>query len=165
MPERVQITLEPYEMANMGGDMVALVFHCIIGILIIIIVETGLCFICSRSRARRNAKPKEIDGKKSLIEVEDLRKVYSRTCFKKKDAPKNALEKTSFHVTEHECFSLLGENGAGKSTSFKILTKEIRQSGGIVNLLGLDADRYNSKISKELGYCPQDDVLFDLLTV
>ena len=124
--------------------MIALAVHCIVGILIIIIVETGLCLICSRSRARRLNKPKEIDGKMYLIEVEDLRKVYSRTCCKGKDAPKDALEKTSFHVTEHECFSLLGENGAGKSTSFKILTKEIRQSGGSVKLLGLDADRYNS---------------------
>jgi ATP-binding cassette subfamily A (ABC1) protein 1 len=101
----------------------------------------------------------------ALIEVEDLNKVYSAACCKRKNRPKDALEKTSFYVTEHECFSLLGENGAGKSTSFKILTNEIRKSGGTVRLLGLDADSNNSVISKEMGYCPQDSVLFDLLTV
>ena len=55
--------------------------------------------------------------------------------------------------------------GAGKSTSFKILTREVDRTGGDVELLGLDADDNQNQISKEMGYCPQEDVLFDLLTV
>lgn len=60
---------------------------------------------------------------------------------------------------------MLGENGAGKSTSFKILTSEVLSTSGQVELLGLDIEKKKSLISRELGYCPQDDVLFDLLTV
>ena len=73
---------------------------------------------------------------------------------------KEALEDTSFNVKEHECYSLLGENGAGKSTTFKILTRDVRQTEGSVYLLD-----DQSLVEKEMGYCPQDDVLFDLLTV
>ena len=60
---------------------------------------------------------------------------------------------------------MLGENGAGKTTCFKILTQEEAPSGGQVNLLEADAESSYSLISKQMGYCPQDDVLFDLLTV
>ena len=147
----------------MGGDMIALAFHCLFGILILIIVETGVCYIFSRARSKRSNSPNQ--NLDALIEVKDLHKVYFNTCCKSKESTKDALQKTSFHVMEHECFSLLGENGAGKSTCFKILTNAIRKSSGTVRLLGLDADSNTSKISKEMGYCPQDSVLFDLLTV
>ena len=92
-----------------------------------------------------------------MIEVAGLSKSYgSKT---------DALVSTSFSVEENECYSLLGENGAGKTTTFKILTREEDKSGGLVQLLNLDADKFRTKISKEMGYCPQDDILFDLLTV
>ena len=45
------------------------------------------------------------------------------------------------------------------------MTREVSRTGGDVELLGIDAERNKTKISKEMGYCPQDDVLFDLLTV
>ena len=72
-----------------------------------------------------------------MIEVTDLKKVYSsgvKCCGKKKEGtePTDALTGTNFHVVEHECFSLLGENGAGKSTSFKILTNEENPTSGEV---------------------------------
>lgn len=79
-----------------------------------------------------------------LIEVRELRKTYSSNPCCKKKAETEALIETNFHVSEHECFSLLGENGAGKSTSFKILTSEVLSSGGDVELLGLDIEKNKS---------------------
>jgi len=76
-----------------------------------------------------------------LIEVRDLKKTYVRNPFCKKDTQTEALIETNFHVSEHECFSLLGENGAGKSTSFKVLTSEERLTAGEVELLGLDIEK------------------------
>lgn len=164
MPERTNITLESFDMANMGGDIAALGAHCVIGILFLIIVETGICLVCCR--VRRSSDKGQSSDDKNLIDVRDLHKVYNPGwCKKIQTDSTNALDKTSFHVTEHECFSLLGENGAGKSTTFKILTGDEHQSRGSVRLLGNDADRARSLVAKEMGYCPQDDVLFDLLTV
>ena len=57
-------------------------------------------------------------------------------------------------MLENECFSLLGENGAGKSTSFKVLTQEIRASQGEVLMLGREVGQNAALIAKELGYCP-----------
>ena len=72
-----------------------------------------------------------------MIEVTDLQKIYSSQtkCCSGKENGRNAADaliKTSFDVAEHECFSLLGENGAGKSTCFKILTREERRTNGDV---------------------------------
>jgi hypothetical protein len=53
LPRRTNITLESFEISNMGGDMIALAFHFIFGILIMIIVETGVCLICSNARSKR----------------------------------------------------------------------------------------------------------------
>ena len=64
---------------------------------------------------------------------------------------------------EHECFSLLGENGAGKTTCFKVLTREVQPTSGQVKMLHSDVSDW--RVASQLGYCPQEDVLFDLLTV
>ena len=47
-----------------------------------------------------------------------------------------AVERASFAVDKGECFALLGENGAGKSTTFKSLTNVVEPSDGTVNILG-----------------------------
>ena len=39
MPPRTNITLEPYEMANMGGDVFALGIHCIVFFMIVVAIE------------------------------------------------------------------------------------------------------------------------------
>lgn len=137
LPERTNITLESFDRANIGGDIIALAAHCIFGILFLINVETGICLVCCQVRRSLNRDDKQSlssSENKNLIEVRDLNKVYNPGyCKKKGDSSlktKAALHKTSFHVTEHECFSLLGENGAGKSTSFKILTGDASQTSG-----------------------------------
>ena len=45
---------------------------------------------------------------------------------------KRAVQGVSFTVEEHECFALLGVNGAGKSTIFKVLTGVITPTKGNV---------------------------------
>ena len=45
-----------------------------------------------------------------------------------------AVENLSFGLDRGECFALLGVNGAGKSTTFKILMNEIEATNGIVTI-------------------------------
>jgi ATP-binding cassette subfamily A (ABC1) protein 3 len=40
----------------------------------------------------------------------------------------------SFGVSKGECFSLLGVNGAGKSTTFRVLTGETQASNGLIEI-------------------------------
>jgi ABC-type multidrug transport system fused ATPase/permease subunit len=55
------------------------------------------------------------------VRVDRFRKVYPGLF---RD-PVQAVERTSFGLDYGECFALLGINGAGKSTTFKALTREI----------------------------------------
>ena len=80
------------------------------------------------------------------IKVANLRKVYDRKFC--------AVEDLSFGVGKGECFALLGVNGAGKSSIFKILTGEEDLTAGEVQIQGLDLRQDFSLIRKLIGYCP-----------
>ena len=49
-----------------------------------------------------------------------------------------AVSDLSFGLTRGECFALLGVNGAGKSTTFKSLTREVVPTRGTILIAGLD---------------------------
>ncbi|KAJ8778948.1 hypothetical protein J1605_013182 [Eschrichtius robustus] len=77
-----------------------------------------------------------------------------------------AVNNISIGIPAGECFGLLGVNGAGKTTIFKMLTGDIIPTSGnilIRNKIGslTHVDSHSSLI----GYCPQEDALDDLVTV
>ncbi len=63
-----------------------------------------------------------------------------------------------------QCFGWLGLNGAGKSTTFKILTGQLEPSSGSFRFCQETAATSGSG-SIRVGYCPQMDALDKLLTV
>ncbi|XP_048796564.1 ATP-binding cassette sub-family A member 13 [Lagopus muta] len=93
----------------------------------------------------------------------NLRKCYGG--FNKKNT---AVENISLGITKGECFGLLGTNGAGKSTMFKMLTGDIVPSAGravIRTPTGSEMDILSASSEGILiGYCPQQDALDELLT-
>ncbi|XP_058520235.1 glucosylceramide transporter ABCA12 [Ochotona princeps] len=77
-----------------------------------------------------------------------------------------AVNNISIGIPAGECFGLLGVNGAGKTTIFKMLTGDIIPSSGnilIRNKTG-SLGRVESH-SALVGYCPQEDALDDLVSV
>ena len=65
-----------------------------------------------------------------LKTIQNLRKEYRAplgVCRRKRHV---AVENLSFGLDRGECFALLGVNGAGKSTTFKTLTNEIKAPTG-----------------------------------
>ncbi|XP_074856969.1 glucosylceramide transporter ABCA12 [Carettochelys insculpta] len=78
-----------------------------------------------------------------------------------------AVKNVSVGIPAGECFGLLGVNGAGKTTIFKMLTGDIGATSGRLRVR--DETGYLSDISDShsslFGYCPQEDALDDLLTV
>uniref|UniRef100_A0A8C5J8G4 ATP binding cassette subfamily A member 13 n=1 Tax=Junco hyemalis TaxID=40217 RepID=A0A8C5J8G4_JUNHY len=93
----------------------------------------------------------------------NLRKCYGG--FSKKNT---AVESISLGIPRGECFGLLGTNGAGKSTTFKMLTGDIIPSAGravIRTPTGSEMDILSASSEGILiGYCPQQDALDELLT-
>ena len=67
-----------------------------------------------------------------------------------------------------EVFSLLGVNGAGKSSTFNCLVGYTRCSGGSVTIAGENIDNYvgqPEKLHGLVGYCPQTNCFDGILTV
>lgn len=90
------------------------------------------------------------------ISVDDLCHSYNG-----KDYVVNDL---TFNVKRGEIFGLLGKNGAGKSTTIKILTTLIQPSKGEAKILGHDLRREGSKIRPRIGVV-QQDTSFEFSTV
>ncbi|XP_023289550.1 uncharacterized protein LOC105698871 [Orussus abietinus] len=74
-----------------------------------------------------------------------------------------AVRNLSLGVRTGQCFGLLGVNGAGKSTTFKMLTTELRPTSGRIFLRGRDVGD-GPLCSGEVGYCPQSDALDGFLS-
>ena len=68
-----------------------------------------------------------------------------------------AVKGTSFGVKPGECFSLLGVNGAGKTSTFNCLVGQEDVSGGSVFLNGTNVNNFFMKpqaLYDIVGYCP-----------
>lgn len=103
------------------------------------------------------------------IKLENLKKIYKLEgggCCKsgKNVSYKVAVKDVTFGVQNGECFGLLGTNGAGKTTVFKVLTGECLPSSGKVHIAGLDVSVDLNSITSKIGYCPQFDALLERLT-
>jgi ATP-binding cassette, subfamily A (ABC1), member 3 len=94
--------------------------------------------------------------------TKQLRKVYMLNGV---DKHRVAVDNLSFGIEQGEVFGLLGVNGAGKSTAFKMLAGEITSTSGEAYFQGLKISENLDKIRQNLGYCPQFDPLFEHLTV
>jgi ATP-binding cassette subfamily A (ABC1) protein 3 len=90
------------------------------------------------------------------IILRDVKKVYSNGCF--------AVRGVSLGIQNGECFGLLGINGAGKTSLLGMISGEFSPSEGTASIAGLDILNDIHKIRHQIGYCPQFDSLFDLLT-
>jgi branched-chain amino acid transport system ATP-binding protein len=93
-----------------------------------------------------------------LLSVTDLNVFYG-------DA--QALWDISFHVDKEEIFSIIGANGAGKSTILKTISGLIRPFSGKGEVLGLPIDREGPEAIVDLGISlvPEGRGLFSSLTV
>lgn len=95
-----------------------------------------------------------------VIRVFNFRKAYTSWFGK----PFLAVERISFGLDYGECFALLGVNGAGKSTTFKSLTRDIIPTSGEISIAGHNVLTEFGEARKLIGYCPQHDAIFPLMT-
>jgi len=77
----------------------------------------------------------------------------------------NAVDDISFEVKQGELFGLIGPDGAGKTTIFRILTTLLIADKGTATVLGYDVVRDYKKIRNSVGYMPGKFSLYQDLTV
>jgi ABC-type multidrug transport system ATPase subunit len=76
-----------------------------------------------------------------------------------------ALTDISFEVNEGELFGLIGPDGAGKTTLFRILTTLLIANEGTATVAGFDVITDYKKIRNNVGYMPGKFSLYQDLTV
>lgn len=74
------------------------------------------------------------------------------------------LHGISFSLGRGEIVGLLGRNGAGKSTTIKIIAGIHPAGGGSVRVLGLPLPERSVDVKQRLGYVPETAALFETLT-
>ena len=97
------------------------------------------------------------------IECRGLRKVYGKQWCSAQPT-KVAVKNFWLAVPEGQCFGFLGLNGAGKTTTLSILSGDKFASHGSASICGLDIQQNQEKVRQLIGYTPQFDALFDLMT-
>ncbi|ETP27139.1 hypothetical protein F441_00314 [Phytophthora nicotianae CJ01A1] len=154
-----------------GAPVAYAVVEIVIFMLLVFIVENRSLSWHPEKRSQEFASNEDDDVAKERQKVErayptqddsvfirNLRQQYGR-------GGKVALDNLCLSISKGECFGYLGINGAGKSTTMKVLTGEIAPTNGFVTLGGYDLSRDRDKARQVVGYCPQFDSLHDLLTV
>lgn len=91
-----------------------------------------------------------------IIETNQISKSYKNTI---------AIDDWSFSVKEGELYGIIGPDGAGKTTMFRILTTMLLPDKGEAFLDGLDCVKDYRKIRKIIGYMPGRFSLYQDLTV
>lgn len=91
-----------------------------------------------------------------MIKVTDLSKSYGNVC---------ALNNVSFEVGKGEIFGLIGPDGAGKTTLFRILTTLLLPDEGTAIVDGCDTVKDMKRIRQNVGYMPSKFSLYQDLTV
>ncbi|MBS1632899.1 MAG: ABC transporter ATP-binding protein [Bacteroidetes bacterium] len=78
----------------------------------------------------------------AIIEVKNLVKKF-------KDVV--AVDDLSFEVSEGLVYGFLGQNGAGKSTTIRMLLTLIKPTSGVIRILGMDLKKYRKEILRQMG--------------
>lgn len=75
-----------------------------------------------------------------------------------------AVNQISFTVKQGECFGLLGLNGAGKTSTFEMITGNMKINGGTSLIDGVDVHENINMYKSLSGYCPQGNALICHMT-
>jgi ABC-type multidrug transport system ATPase subunit len=95
-------------------------------------------------------------ARSSIVNCNSICKKYGSTV---------ALQNISFQVNPGELFGLIGPDGAGKTTLFRILTTVLLPDAGSASVCGLDIVKGLKGIRKRVGYMPGKFSLYQDLTV
>jgi ABC-2 type transport system ATP-binding protein len=76
-----------------------------------------------------------------------------------------AVDRLTLSIAPGEIFGLVGPDGAGKTTTMRLLTGVMQPTTGTVRVLGLDITRDPEAVRHRIGYVPQSSSLYADLSV
>ncbi|XP_066480655.1 retinal-specific phospholipid-transporting ATPase ABCA4 [Tiliqua scincoides] len=165
-----EYVLNPFHWDFAGKNMVALAVEGIAYFLLNLLIQDN--FISTRWLSQNALVPVTDDdedvaeerqrimnggSKTDILKLQELTKIYA-------DRRIPAVDQLCVGVRPGECFGLLGVNGAGKTTMFKMLTGDTEVTSGDAIVAGHSILKHISNVHQNMGYCPQFDAIDDLLT-
>ena len=79
--------------------------------------------------------------------------------------PKRVLDNLAFSVRRGEAFGFLGPSGAGKTTTIKLLTRQLARDGGRINLLGRPIENATTTDYERIGILSDTSALYERLSI
>jgi len=76
-----------------------------------------------------------------------------------------AVKDLDLEVQDGEIMGIIGHNGAGKSTTLKMILGLISPTSGSIEVMGRDMGRESTYVKQFIGYLPEESPLYDNLTV
>lgn len=92
----------------------------------------------------------------AMVQVQGMTRRYDKVV---------AAEDVTFEVRRGEMFGLIGPDGAGKTTTLRVILGLLAPSAGTVRTCGLEPVRQGAELSKRIGYLSQRFSLYGDLTV
>uniref|UniRef100_A0A8C7J3L6 P-type phospholipid transporter n=1 Tax=Oncorhynchus kisutch TaxID=8019 RepID=A0A8C7J3L6_ONCKI len=156
-------TLDPLEWDFVGKNLFAMAVEGVVFFLFTILLQP-----CSEPElpplgpedediARERERVKSGKAQADILTMMDLSKVY-------KAGKKPAVDRLCLGIPRGECFGLLGVNGAGKTSTFRMLTGDTAITYGEAFLSHHSVLTEMERVHQLMGYCPQFDAICDLLT-
>lgn len=76
-----------------------------------------------------------------------------------------AVSDLNLEAQQGEILGIIGHNGAGKSTTLKMMVGLVAPTAGTVEVMGRDMARDSVYVKKQIGYLPEESPLYENMTV
>ncbi|MCM3239691.1 ABC transporter ATP-binding protein [Heyndrickxia oleronia] len=76
-----------------------------------------------------------------------------------------SLKDVTFSIKKGYITGFIGSNGAGKSTTIKLLMNLLKKDSGDITIFGLDQNKYNQEIKSRIGFVYDENCFYDTLTI
>ena len=90
-----------------------------------------------------------------MIQLLDVTKRYDDTI---------VVDRLNLEIHPGEIVGMIGHNGAGKSTTLKMIAGLVEPTSGQVQVMGHDMQRDSIKVKGRIGYLPEDSSLYEAMT-
>ena len=90
-----------------------------------------------------------------MIRLVDVTKRYDDTI---------VVDRLNLEIDPGEIVGLIGHNGAGKSTTLKMIAGLVEPTSGHVRVMGHDMQKESIKVKQRIGYLPEESSLYEAMT-
>ena len=90
-----------------------------------------------------------------MIQLMDVTKRYDDTI---------VVDRLNLQIDPGEIVGIIGHNGAGKSTTLKMIAGLVEPTSGHVQVMGHDMQKESIKVKQRIGYLPEESSLYEAMT-